>query len=200
MKFIISKALYGFISMLFIPTVSFAAVISSEDDTTKLKSWKLSQKGFELQIVQRLPDQTRGFFLARGFNSSQANDIATQCIMQTIVKNTSKQKHDIISVKLRDWRVKTENQKKGIKLKEDWAEQWTNLPKEELAVKASAKIAFRWATFPSEQQFDVKGDYNWGMISFGLKPGKLFDLYVVWHMDENTYSEWIKGIECPADK
>ncbi|WP_198266002.1 hypothetical protein [sulfur-oxidizing endosymbiont of Gigantopelta aegis] len=177
-----------------------AEVSSSENETTALKSWKLSEKGFELQIVQRLPDQTRGFFLARGFNKSQANDIATQCIMQTIVKNTSKQEEAIISVKLREWRVKTAAQVRGVKLKEDWAEQWSNLAKGETAVKPSAKIAFRWATFPSEQQFDVKGDYNWGMISFGLKPGANFDLQVFWQVGEKRFSQWIRGIDCPEDK
>ena len=185
---------------LFSPVVLFAMVTSSINDSTSLKTWKLMQNGFELQLVQRLPDQTRGFFQGRGFTKQQANDIATQCVFQTIVKNTALDKTSApIEISLKEWRVKVNGMSKHIKLKEDWAKQWSLIQNKSDRVKKSAQIAFRWATFPSEQTFDPGGDYNWGMISFALKPGQVFDLHVFWHVGEQINDEWITSLECPRD-
>ncbi len=185
---------------LFPPLLVCAAVSHSVDKTTQLKSWKLLQDGFELQIIQRLPDQSRGFFQARGFSAAQADDIATQCIMQSSVMNSGGEKEKLpVSVVLKDWRVRVDGQIQPIKLKEDWAKQWAAITDAGQQVKQAARIAFRWSTFPSEQSFEPNGDYNWGMISFGLKPGTVFDLQAVWYVDGQLQSHWINGIECAQD-
>ncbi|MCK5649153.1 MAG: hypothetical protein KAI22_09755 [Gammaproteobacteria bacterium] len=187
-------------SGLLFPVVLSAQVITNMDESTKLKSWILVQSGLELQLIQRLPDQTRGFFQGRGFNQQQADDIATQCVLQTIVKNTaSKKTKQAISISLKEWRVKVNGQIQSVKLKEDWAKQWAAIEDENLQVKKSAQIAFRWATFPSEQTFEPGGDYNWGMISFALQPGETFDLHVFWQTGSQANDEWIRDIECPKD-
>lgn len=185
---------------LFFPLLLPAQVIRSVDESTDLKSWKLLQNGFELQIIQRLPDQTRGFFQARGFSAAQANDIATQCVMQTSIKNSASQAQGLpVSVALKDWQVSVNAKLQSVKLKEDWAKQWAAIKDADLQVKQAAKIAFRWSTFPTEQSFEANGDYNWGMISFGLKPGTVYDLHVFWKIDGQIQSDWIMGIECAQD-
>ncbi len=196
----IFKPLLLFFFFLIVPMMSFAQVTHSLDASSNLKTWKLEQDHFELQLVQRLPDQTRGFFQGRGFSKQQANDIATQCVLQTIIKNTAPKQHNqAITVSLKDWHIDVVGQRQGIKLKEDWEKQWSAIKDENLKVKKSARTAFKWATFPSEQTFQPGGDYNWGMISFGLKPGQKFDLQVIWKLDEELKAEWIRGIECPKD-
>lgn len=184
-----------------------AGVDSVVDTTTGLKSWKLLQSGLELQLVQRLPDQTRGFYQGRGFTKQQADEIATQCVLQTIVKNTGAKKTDeAISISLKTWRLKKINSNhknditQGIKLKEEWAEQWSAIKDKKKQVKQSARIAFKWSTFPSEQTFEPGGDYNWGMISFGLAPGEIFDLHVFWQTTRQSHEKWIRNIQCPEDK
>ena len=182
------------------PVMLSAQVTHDSNESTKLETWKLVQSDFELQLVQRSPDQTRGFFQGRGFTKQQANDIATQCVLQAIVKNTaSNKKNPAISVSLKEWRIKVNGQIQSVKLKEDWAKQWSLIQDESHKVKRSAQIAFRWATFPSQQTFQPGGDYNWGMISFGLKPGEKFDLHVFWKADDQLGNEWIRGMECPKD-
>ena len=177
------------------------------DKTTGLKTWQFIQSGLELQLVQRLPDQTRGFFQGRGFTKQQADEIATQCVFQTIVKNTGLQKTGKpISISLKTWRIslthstRKHNLVQGIKLKEDWAEEWLAIQDKKKQVKQSARIAFKWATFPSEQTFEPGGDYNWGMISFGLPPGTTFDLLIFWQTARQSHEQWIKNIQCPEDK
>jgi hypothetical protein len=36
----------------------------------------------EIRLIQRLSDQTRGFFIARGFSSASANVIARRCVIR----------------------------------------------------------------------------------------------------------------------
>ena len=162
---------------------------------TGLIEWKLIDENFQLQLVQRLPDQTRSFFEARGFNKAITNKIATSCVFQSIIHNTSKDKSQRIHVALKDWRIKINQKTLPIKLKEQWNKEWKSE-----TVKPSSRIAFRWATFPSEQFFEPSGDYNWGMISFGPAPGETFDLNVIWETNQIKKSVWIKNIICPEDQ
>ncbi len=203
-----------FIIYLF-PVLAFAQPDSvsevTTDAATGLKTWSLIQSSLDLRLVQRLPDQTRGFYQGRGFTKQQADDIGTSCVFQTIVKNTAlKGSGEPISISLKTWRLKKihvplnslskEEPEQGIKLKEDWAKEWSSIKDKEKQVKLSARIAFKWSTFPSEQTFEPGGDYNWGMISFGLAPGEQFDLQLVWQTTQQSYKKWLRNIQCPKDR
>ena len=193
---IIASALYA--------TNSCADIKTKTDPETQLQSWTLSDGNFELKIAQLLPDQTRAFYIARGFSKEIADDIATNCMMQTIAKNTAaKKSENAITIYLKEWQIKTKNHSKadskkklqGIKLKETWDNEWGKD-----TVTPAARIAFRWATFPTEQTYEPNGDYNWGTNSFGLSPNSLFDLNVVWHQGNAIKNVWIKNISCAEDR
>ncbi len=182
--------------LLLLSSACYANVVHQTDAQTGLQSWLMKQPGIELKILQRTPDQTRGFFIARGFSSAQASRIATSCVMQTIMKNTdSANNGKTIEISLKDWQVNYQGKKQTVKLKEQWLEEWKNNPE----VKKSAQVAFRWATFPSQQNFEPGGDYNWGMISFGLAPGQYFDLLVKWKRAGKMQSYLIKKIKCSEE-
>ena len=181
-----------------------ANIKNETNPETQLQSWTLSEDNFELKIAQLLPDQTRAFYIARGFSKNIAEDIATNCMMQTIAKNTtSKQSENAITIHLKEWQIKIKNHSEAntqenlqhIKLKETWDDEW-----KEDSVTPAARIAFRWATFPTEQTYEPNGDYNWGTTSFGLSPNSIFDLNVVWHQGGETKNAWIKNISCAEDK
>ena len=184
---------------LLLGLISFQSIASVEktvDSETLLTSWKLTEAPFSLELIQRLPDQTRAFFQGRGFSSDIANDIATQCVLQTIGKNTSQTPQSkSIFYDLHDWKIHVNTKAQSIKFKETWDKEWA-----EDGLSSAPRIAFRWATFPTQQNFDPGGDFNWGMISFGLPPGTIFDLEVVWKHNNRTFSQLIKQIECPADR
>lgn len=174
-----------------------AAGITTSTDPNGLQSWHLQDHDFSLQLIQRLPDQTRAFFQARGFSQAIADKIATACVLQAIGKNTSHTPHGTsISYRLADWKIRHNGKLQGIKLKSDWEAQWRQ---HDSASKAS-RIAFRWATFPSQQRFEADGDFNWGMISFGLPPGSVFDLQVVFQQNQQLHKLWIQQIKCPQDR
>ena len=157
-------------------------------------SWTLEQDALELQLIQRLPDQTRAFYQGRGFTPAIANALGEACIFQTIARNVlPPDSTAAVEVNLTNWRIHVQGKSAPVKLKEEWLQDW-----ETGEATRAARIAFRWATFPTRQTF-LPGDYNWGMISFGPLPGATFDLRVVWRQDNEEKSAWIYRIQCPED-
>lgn len=176
-------------------------VNKTTDKETQLSAWKLSEGNFQLELIQRSPEQTRSFFQGRGFSAKVADDIATSCVFQTIGRNTEAENNtESVTVNLTEWRLATtdkqgeKKQTNSIKLKEDWDKEWKGAH-----VSSASRIAFRWATYPTEQSFDPGGDFNWGMISFGPKPDMIFDLHIVWKQGDKTHDAWIKQMQCPKE-
>lgn len=155
----------------------------------------MTEGGLELELIQRLPEQTLAFFQARGFSREIASDIGNSCVFQTIGKNIyARSTDESISIHLADWQVKADGQLKPVKLKESWDNEWS-----ESQVGSTARVAFRWATFPTEQTFEPFGDYNWGMISFDLPPGTVFDLQIVWKQGMTQKKQWLRSLQCPEN-
>jgi len=180
---------------ILLPVAAMAGVTKSIDEQTALVSWKIDDGNFELELRQLLPDQTRAFFLARGFSKEIANRIATACVMQTIGRNDAEQgKPGSIDVDLKQWRMLHDGGEGPIKLKEQWDSEWS--PGE---VSETSRLAFRWATFPTQQDF-ASGDFGWGMTSFGLAPGRRFDLKVSWFAAGVKKEAWIKGMRCAEER
>lgn len=187
-------ASFGLTISIIMPVVAEVTIRTNPENG--LIGWTLSAGGMQLELIQRLPDQTRGFLLARKFPAGIADQIATGCIFQTILRNTGPVDEPLaISVSLTDWHVSYGGAIHAISLKEDLDAAW---PDE--VVPASSRLAFRWAMFPTKQTFSAYGDYNWGMTRFGPAPGEQFDLHVFWKQDEQAHDAWIKSIECAPDR
>ncbi len=183
------------ILLFFVCGPIFADVSKTQNEETGLIGWKLKQGGLELELIQRLPDQTRAFFLARGFPAGIVDDLGRSCIFQTILRNigTDADVSPALTVSLKDWQVSQGDTSRPLKLKEVWDQAWPDA-----LVSKSARLAFRWATFPSTQTFQP-GDYNWGMISFGLTPGMRFDLRLVWNEGKEKHAARIENLICAPD-
>lgn len=173
----------------------YADITKTISPETQLIEWKLIENNLELKLIQRLPDQTRSFFEARNFPKDITNDIANSCVFQTITRNNSKDTNQSIHVSLKKWLIKIGPKTQPLKLKETWEKEWKNS-----SLSSASKLAFRWATFPTEQSFEPNGDYNWGMISFGPKPGTTFDLYIEWKINKQTKNIWLKNLICPKNR
>jgi hypothetical protein len=174
--------------------VAAAEVVRSVDGGTGLSKWRFTAGDVEIELIQRLPDQTRGFFQARDFPTAVADEIARNCIFQTIIRNrsTSGAGH-AVGIDLETWRIRHDDAEGGVKLKEPWLASWP-----EATVGQAARLAFQWALFPTRQEF-LPGDYNWGMTAFGLPAGTVFDLHIVWKSGGVADSGWMRGIECAPD-
>jgi len=165
------------------------------DKDAQLPYWQISEQGMSLRLVQRLPDQTRGYFQARGFSESDADLIARSCVFQTEFKNISNRgrRPAVLEYNLHNWVVTADGRRQGLKLREDWKPYWQSR-----GVAMPAQLAFEWSLYPTHQVYKP-GDYNWGMSIFNLKPGTRFDLKVVWHQYGKLHSANIRNISCAPD-
>lgn len=175
---------------------SCLAVIHSKgiDDQARLPYWEIRDQGMSLRLVQRLPDQSRGFFEARNFSSDTAERIAQSCIFQTVFKNISSgATASPLAYDLSKWEVHTAKGQQGLKLREHWRKEWPDG-----RVSETSRIALEWSLLPTRQSFQPD-DYNWGMTSFNLRPGTVYDLTVVWLQYDKTHRAVIKNIQCAPD-
>lgn len=171
-----------------------ADVSTDQDAETGLRSWTWSHQGVSIELVQRLPDQTRAMFMQHAFSSAVIEELATSCMFQTIVRNTGKSgSGQPVAVDLGTWRVQHDGRTGPIKLKEPWMASWP-----EAAADQAARLVFRWGLFPTRQEF-LPGDYNWGLTAYGLAPGSEFDLEVSWQQGGSPRSARITGIVCTPD-
>jgi len=170
-----------------------AIVKYGEDPATGLKSWLWDNDGFYLELTQRLPDQTRGYFESRGFDLASTEIAGTSCIFQTMIKNSGTDSSKVITADLNEWQVISGNGNKQMWLREYWQKLWLDRGQSE-----SARIAFEWSLLPTKVEYEVN-DYNWGMSSYGLPPGSQFDLVFSWYNNGERFSGRINDVVCPDD-
>jgi len=176
--------------------IAAAGVSHGIDEEAQFPYWQIEDRGVSVRLVQRLPDQTRGYFQARGFSIDQADLIAQQCVFQTIFKNARARSTGAgtIQYNLREWVVYSRGREQGLKTREDWQKEWKTRK-----APAPAQLAFEWSLLPTHQVYQP-GDYNWGMSIFNLAPGSTFDLDVVWHQGGEKQVVRIRDIRCAPDE
>ena len=181
-------------AMLSLAAPTVAVVNTGTDPEAELPYWELVEHGISIRLVQRLPDQTRGFFQARGFSVADSELIAQSCVFQTVFKNLSPVTEPIkIEYNLREWVVHAAGAKRAMKTREDWKKIWTGR-----RAPPAAQLAFEWSLLPTRQSYGP-GDYNWGMSIYGLAPGMSFDLDIVWHQNGERRTARLKSVRCAPD-
>ena len=152
---------------LYVATAGAVQLSTGIDEQAQLPFWQLADQGMSLRLVQRLPDQTRGFFMARGFDAEQAERIARSCVFQTVFRNTSHEAEpSALSYDLRQWTVHRNGLASRMRTREDWQKVW-----EGSEARQAARIALEWALLPTRQTYEP-GDYNWGMSMLGVPPAR----------------------------
>lgn len=157
-------------------------------DEFGLHTWKFEQKNLIMTVSQRKPSQTESFFIARNLPSALSEQIAQSCTLQLTVENTKKSGASSIDIDLRNWIINTNQQSKQsqrIKTKQEWLTDW------EEKLSAAQIAAFQWATFPTEQNF-YANDMNMGMITINQPQGTIFDLTMMWKVNNQDFRHTIQ--------
>ncbi len=181
-----ARAAMFWAALAFSPTAS-AELVRTVAADTGLISWTWSDLGATVQLIQRRPNQTRAFFIARGFTTAQTDIIAHACVFQSIFRNDGQSRVDF---DLSDWRVEFGGKAQPPVMREDWEERWR-----EQDIADGPRIALKWALVPTRQYFEA-GDYNWGMISFGPPPGTRFKLGLRLRRDGEAVQVAIPELTC----
>jgi len=176
------------------PSTNIGSITTGTDEQAMLPYWQYQDTGMSIRLVQRLPDQTRGYFVARGFSSEHAELIAQSCVFQTVFKNISdKTQPSAITYHMKNWVVRHNGKIGEMKTREKWATQW-----QALNVPTPAQLAFEWSLLPTTQDYQP-GDYNWGMAIFNLAPADSFTLKLTWQQHGEQRSVTIPDMQCAAD-
>jgi len=159
-----------------------------------LRGWDFMDGAIEIELIQRLPDQTRALFMNHKFKREVIEQLALSCMFQTIIRNTGKSGTDTaVSIDLTEWRVHDGEQPRPVLLKDALLESWSDAD-----ASPAAKLVVRWGMFPTRQEY-LPGDYNWGLTAYGVPPGEEFDLEVYWREEGRHHSAMITGIVCAPD-
>jgi len=73
---------------------------------------------------------------------------------------------------------------------DEWMALW-----QRRGLSEPARIAFRWAQFPPEQEYEP-GEWNQGMLATGLPPGSRFDLVARWRVGDKTHEGVLSDVRC----
>jgi hypothetical protein len=162
------------------------------DPETGIETWEAAAHGVSLRLTQILPDQVRGFYLARGFDAGSVELLAAgACVFQTVLRNESAR--GAIEFSLADWRSVSAGGERPLKLEADWQKDW-----EERGVPLPARTAFRYALYPTQHRYDI-GDWNMGMTTYTLPLGSRFDLRFVWREGDNRRKAMLSGVRCATE-
>jgi len=172
------------------PVLAHAAQAQRTDPDTGAATWETQTHGATLRLTQILPDQARAFYLNRGFSAEDVEPYATACVFMTVLRNDAAP--GPLAFRLADWRVRVQGALQSPPSVETWMDLWNKR-----GLAEPARIAFRWAQFPVEQEYEV-GEWNQGMLATGLPPGAAFDLVAHWQVEDKTYEGVLTDVRCPA--
>jgi hypothetical protein len=181
-------------SLLFCAAVAAPAAETRDatDPETGIETWETAAHGVSLRLTQILPDQVRGFYLARGFDAGSVELLAAgACVFQTVLRNESAR--GTIEFSLADWRSVSAGVERPLKLEADWQKDW-----EKRGVPLAARTAFRYALYPTQHRYDI-GDWNMGMTTYTLPLGSRFDLRFVWREGDNRREAMLSGVRCATE-
>lgn len=188
------KTLSILLYALLLVEVSYAASIERHDETASgARGWRIQDSHIMIELNPLYKDQVRAFYLGRGFSEQVTEHISQSCVFQTVIKNVSSPKDNVlVEVNLADWWIVGEAG--------SWValiDKASRLHELEAAGASNASLlAFRWATFPEQQEFKLSGDYGWGMILFGEQTDNRFDLLVKWRANGLANEQLIKNLTC----
>ncbi|WP_296806092.1 hypothetical protein [Thiocapsa sp.] len=174
------------VAVLVGPTISAEPV--RVDPETGAATYETQAQGVSLSLTQLLPDQVRAFYVARGFDLADADVFAEACVYMTVLRNDTAP--GTLDFRLSDWEVQHSEEVRSLPPLDDWLAQWAAR-----GVPDSARLAFRWAQFPSEQSY-APGEWNQGMMATGLPPGSRFDLIARWRIADQTYEGRLDDVRC----
>ena len=164
------------------------AQISRIDPDSGAETWETQAHGVALRLTQLLPDQVRAFYLSRGFPAGAVEPYATACVFMTVLRNDAAPGE--LNYRLADWEVRGGGPSGAPTPTEAWMARW-----QRMGLAEPARIAFRWAQFPTEQEY-APGEWNQGMLAVGQPPGATFDLIARWNVAGKTYEGTLKNARC----
>jgi len=159
------------------------------DSKTGAKTWNIFEHGVYFSLTQILPQQGQAFYVNRGFTLKQIETYISSCVYMTVLRNDNAP--GVIHFISNNWSVLTDGKQHSLVAVDKWLQRLTTE-----STKKSALVAFRWAQFPPEQEYEPGGDWNQGMLSIGLPSDSQFDITARWDVDGKESETTLRGVQC----
>ncbi len=186
MKEMLILSAIGLFSLSCFAETSHKARINS---ATGAGTWETHAHGVYFSLTQILPEQIQAFYVNRGFTLKQIEAYKSSCVYMTVLRNDNAP--GAIHFISNNWSAVVDGKIHTLVSVDKWVQRLTTTN-----TKQSALVAFRWAQFPVEQQYEPGGDWNQGMLSFGLPVGSQFDVIARWDIDGEAYETKLQGVQC----
>ncbi len=156
-----------------------------KNEISGLLTWTAVDDGFQIELIQLLPDFIRAIYAKHDFPKDEVERTASYCVFGTILKNTSEQH---MSYRVSDWRYQTKDgQQHPVKTKSQWLKEWRK-----------KGITFSWTLLPDVGEFSV-GDWQQGFTTIKLPRETKFDLIYKWQLDGVMHSGILKDLQCAPE-
>jgi hypothetical protein len=156
-----------------------------KNENSGLLTWTMNDVGFQIELIQLLPDFIRAIYAKHNFPDEEVERAASYCVFGTILKNTSDQQ---LSYRVSDWRYRTEDGKQHpVKTKTQWLQEWRK-----------AGITFSWTLLPDSGEFSV-GDWQQGFTTIKLPRETVFDIIFKWQLDGVAHTAVLEDIRCAPE-
>lgn len=171
--------------LLIASAASWAAdTIVSEDPETKLKSWKKSENGFSLELIQLLPEFVQATYASRDLPPAIFDSLRGYCVFGTVARNETAQP---MSYRVAEWRYITADGKRHrLRTKSQWIAVWKKLGAD-----------FSYSILPDDITFE-EGDWAQGFTTPRIAPGTRFNLVYVWRQHGKTFTGKLENLSCPS--
>jgi len=175
--------------VIFLVSMTGTPVASAEDEI----HWRYQAHRGPITLLANPQSQDArvAFYTARGFTADAIRPYAERCGFSVAMKNAGQ---GAIRTHLSDWRVvDATGQRIALGLPEAWDQDWAAA-----GVPQSARIAFRWAQFQSENLFEP-GDWIMGMLTLAREPLAPFQLIAPFDDDQGVQEIVLDALDCKPD-
>jgi len=186
MKIIILLLAFSLYSM---PSLAATSQKHTVNSVTGAETWQTQAHGVHFSLTQILPEQLQAFYVNRGFTLKQIEPYTSSCVYMAVLRNDKAP--GTIHFISNSWQVFVDGKAHPLVSVKTWMQRW-----EKNSIIKSAQIAFRWAQFPPEQEYQPGGDWNQGMLSIGLPAGNRFDIVARWDIGNKAYQTKLQGVQC----
>lgn len=187
------KFLFFILGVCHLATVN-AHFTSGMDEDSQLPFWEWRTDTVQFRLVQRLPDQSRAYFMDKGFSAKQSEEFAGSCVFQSIFRNlTDPGKGLVARYNLDEWTIVQGGSTSRLRTREYWQQRLSTLN-----IPQAGLIALQWSLLPTRHRY-YGGDYNWGMTMYGIGYDKLFDLNFTWYENDVKKTASFAGLKCAPD-
>lgn len=177
------RSLYALLLFAALQATHAADTVVMENPQSGLKSWKKSDRGFSLELIQLLPEFVAATYASRDLPPALFQSMHGYCVFGTVARNETE---SALAYRVADWRVRTADGKQHrLRDKAEWVAVWKKLG-----------VDFGYSILPGKLTFEP-GDWAQGFTTPKLPPGTAFDLIYVWRQHGKTYTGKLENLACP---